>query len=77
MAVDTRDKRFSILGFGRGVFGATPNPDGGFAVAADRAQISYLYAGIALSAPSEEASEGIPFSPTFSPVADPSGLLIR
>lgn len=56
MAVDTRNKRFSMIGFGRGVFGAMPNPDGGFAVAADRAQLSYLYAGITLSAPSGSSS---------------------
>jgi len=50
MAVDTRDKRFSMLGFGRGFFMSAPNPDGGFASAGDRAMLAYLYSGIALGA---------------------------
>lgn len=77
MAVDTRDKRFSMIGIGSALFKAMPNPDGGFASAADRQMLAYTYSGIAADAPSDEASEGIPFSPTFSPVQSITGLLIR
>ena len=50
MAVDTRNKRFSLIGFGetKGSPIVYPNPDGtvdNF----DRAQFIYLYAGITLS----------------------------
>ena len=52
MAVDTRNKRFSMLGLGqaRGCPLVFPNPDGSFD-AADRAQLDYLYQGISLAAP--------------------------
>lgn len=44
MAVDTRDKRMSLiclsLPFGR----VLPDPDGGFTTSAERAQLNYLYA---------------------------------
>lgn len=48
MAVDTRDKRFSILGLHQPVPSLTANPDGTIA-AADRAFLLFLYAGIALA----------------------------
>lgn len=57
MAVDTRDKRFSLLGFGSGLFKAAPNPDGGFASAGDRAFLAYLYPGIALGAATTTPTE--------------------
>ena len=59
LAVDTRDRRFSMLGFGK-PFGAPyvlPNPEGGFDVD-DRAQLLCLYRGIALSSPGGEVEAG-------------------
>ena len=52
MAVDTRDKRFSMLGFAqaRGAPIVFTNPDGSDAEdATERAQYVYLYAGIDIS----------------------------
>jgi uncharacterized membrane protein len=49
MAVDTRDKRFSMFSMGRPWVPTLPNPDGGFASAADRQHIVYLYRGIEAS----------------------------
>ena len=49
MAVDTRNKRFSLLGFGHG-YGipyVLPNPDGTID-SDDRAQLIYLYPGISI-----------------------------
>jgi len=46
--VDTRDKRFSMLGLAQS-YGAPyvlPNPDGTFNEEADRIQLLYLYRGI-------------------------------
>ena len=51
MAVDTRDKRFSLISFGSPIPNVLPNPDGSFN-AADRAMLIFLYHGLALSAPS-------------------------
>lgn len=51
MAVDTRNKRMSLLGLGLPVPSVLPNPDGAFG-AADRAQLLWLYSGIALQTPS-------------------------
>ena len=48
MAVDTRDKRFSLVSFAQPHKWFAPNPDGSFATTADRAQLTYLYAGITL-----------------------------
>lgn len=56
MAVDTRDKRFSMLGIGMGWFKAAPNPDGGFASAGDRQMLAYMYSGITASSPTAEAT---------------------
>ena len=48
MAVDTRDKRFSLISFAQPILWFSPDPDGSFATTADRAQLDYLYAGITL-----------------------------
>ena len=47
MAVDTRNKRFSMLGLNQPGLSPLPNPDGAFSDA-DRAMFLYLYHGIAL-----------------------------
>ena len=47
MAVDTRDKRFSMMGLGSPVPRVLPNPDGTIGDQ-DRAMFIYLYHGIAL-----------------------------
>lgn len=49
MAVTTRDRRFSLMGFGLPVPKVMANPVNGVA-AADRAQLLYLYNGIVLDA---------------------------
>lgn len=51
MAVDTRNKRFSLLGFGqaRGAPVVFRNPDGGNAqTVEERAHYIYLYAGLSI-----------------------------
>lgn len=47
MAVDTRDKRFSMMGLLQPVPSVLPNPDGTVNTQ-DRAQYLFLYHGIAL-----------------------------
>lgn len=49
MAVDTRDKRFSLIGFGSPTPRVLPIADGTFS-AADRAMLLYLYHGLTLGA---------------------------
>lgn len=49
MAVDTRNKRMSLIGFGAPTPRVLPNPDGTVA-AADRAMLLYLYAGLDIAA---------------------------
>jgi hypothetical protein len=44
MAVDTRNKRASMVCLGLPFGRVPPNPDGSLATAADRAQLNYLYA---------------------------------
>lgn len=48
MAVDTTQKRFSLIGFGSPVPRLLPLPQGAF-IADDRALLLYLYSGIVLS----------------------------
>lgn len=50
MAVDSRDKRFSMIGLLQPVPSIFPNPDGTIGTQ-DRAQYDLLYHGIALDAP--------------------------
>jgi len=45
MAIDTRNKRFSIAN-ALGIGDVMPNPDGGFASKADRQQVGGYYSGI-------------------------------
>lgn len=47
MAIDTRNKRFSMINFLADVPWALPNPDGAIS-AADRAMLLNLYVGISL-----------------------------
>lgn len=51
MAVDTRNKRSSVLGIGLAAALVFPDPDGALAQA-DRQQAAYTYAGIDTSASS-------------------------
>jgi hypothetical protein len=51
MAVDTRDKRASCLGFAGPSRVVFPNPDGSIAAVADRQQVAYSYSGIAAGEP--------------------------
>lgn len=50
MAIDTRDKRASVIGFSRPSGMTLPNPDGGLNQG-DRQQVAYSYRGIAAAAP--------------------------
>lgn len=52
MAVDTANKRASLMSLGRPFVPRLPRPDGGFTTAGDRAQLEYRYTGIV------QASEG-------------------
>lgn len=66
MAVDTRDKRFSLLGFGqaRGWPLVFPNPDGTDAGDVfERAHWIYLYAGLSIQAgqPTMRRWGGVPY----------------
>ena len=49
MAVDTRDKRFSIMGLGQPTPSVLPLPDGAIDTS-DRSFFIFLYSGIALGA---------------------------
>lgn len=46
MAVDTRNRRASCLGFARGGVPVWPHPDGDIATQADRQHAGYSYPGI-------------------------------
>jgi len=46
MAVDTRNKRFSLLGLALVVTAVLPNPDGAIDSSAERQQYLYCYSGI-------------------------------
>lgn len=50
MAVDTRNRRASVLGFARGGVPVWPNPDGDITGQADRQHNGYSYPGILVSA---------------------------
>lgn len=50
MAIDSEDKRRSVLGFGLPYMAVAPNPDGTIN-AADREHIAGFYRGIAAGAP--------------------------
>jgi hypothetical protein len=51
VAVDTRDRRFSMLGFGQAWNSPVvmPNPNGAFTTGEDFAQLLYSYAGVAFA----------------------------
>lgn len=51
MAVDTRNKRFSMLGLNGSCRVVLPNPDGDLDSSADRQQLVYLYSGIEADEP--------------------------
>lgn len=76
MAVDTRNKRASCVSFGLPYGRVFPSADGAIG-AADRKHAVSSYPGIAAAAPDGAADEGIPYSPTFVPSIDITGLLIR
>lgn len=50
MAIDTRNKRFSMMGLNQPSPSVMANPDGTIGLA-DKAQLLFLYAGIALAVP--------------------------
>lgn len=49
MAIDTRDKRMSVLSLGLPYARVLPNPDGSLSAVADREQLEFSYRGIAFS----------------------------
>lgn len=55
MAVDTRDKRSSVVGITLPVPQVVPNPDASID-AADRQHVAWAYSGIAAAAPAPPAS---------------------
>jgi hypothetical protein len=52
VAIDTRNKRFSLIGFGSPVPAPLPLPDSTIS-AGDRAMLLWLYFGLALALPEE------------------------
>ena len=72
MAVDTRNRRFSCLGFGQpyGTSVVFPNPDGTID-SSDRSQYIYLYSGISLAAghPTMARWGGVPHVRLNRPIA--------
>ena len=46
MAVDTRDRRFSMIGLAVPYNRVLPNPDSDFTLVNDRIHLEYLYRGI-------------------------------
>lgn len=73
MAVDTRDRRFSLLGLGLAPLRVLPDPDNDVD-APDRAHFLYLYSGIALDSPPEPPeppanawAPSIPSIPSIAP----------
>ena len=56
MAVDTRNKRFSLISFAQPIMWIAPDPDGDITSVFDRAQLEYLYAGITLDGGSAPVS---------------------
>ena len=56
--IDTRQKRFSMMGFGDGTYIHTKFEADGTIDADDRAHLLDLYSGIALAAPEEEGIIG-------------------
>ena len=65
MAVDTRDKRFSLLAFGKPIPQVFPNPDGSnWATVAERAAGGlWLYSGISIQSgqPTMRRWGGVPY----------------
>jgi len=51
MAVDTRNKRASVLSYSRPMGRVWPNPDGSLANQADRQHMGYIYPGISAVGP--------------------------
>ena len=75
MAIDTRNKRASVIGLGLMFVRCYPAPDGTID-ANDRRHIALGYAGIDVS-DSSVGDTAIPFGPTTSITFAPAGLLIR
>lgn len=51
MAVDTRDKRSAVIGYGLAFVQVFPDPDGTLDEAGDRVHLAYLYRGITPGGP--------------------------
>lgn len=51
MAVDTRNKRFSLIGLAAPMLLVLPLADGSFDTVADRQHLAYMYAGIQAANP--------------------------
>jgi hypothetical protein len=58
MAIDTANKRASVIGFALAFRLVAPTPDGSLASAADREQLAQSYAGIAADPPPNAPLDG-------------------
>mgnify|MGYP006969378816 FL=1 len=65
MAVDTRDKRSSVIGIVAPLF---PNPDGDLAPVADRQHIAWMYSGIQGGAVPDSTSARMFYTVTKQPI---------
>lgn len=70
MAVDSRDKRMSVIGLALPAPALTPNPDGSI-IAADRGMLLWLYHGIVPGSPPEGGASFVMDSAVFGATARP------
>lgn len=71
MAVDTRNKRFSMIVIGSWKGRVLPNPDGGFSTALDRIQVALNYALGAAASTSVLTLVG-----RYQPTLTPAGVYV-
>jgi hypothetical protein len=62
MAVDTRNKRASVIGIALAAISVFPNPDGAIDTGAERQQTAYCYSGILAGELQENIVEGFEFT---------------
>lgn len=78
MAIDTRNKRFSLLGLALASISVLPTPDSGIDTEAERVQYLWLYSGIAtVSVPASVTLTGVALGTpgTLAAVASTHGSL--
>lgn len=72
MAVDTRDKRSSVIGINAPLF---PNPDGSLATQADRQHVAWCYSGILAGAPADDRYGYLVIDTTIITLSEPTAVM--